>query len=189
MSINKTVSSFITFQPHPSANFTSQTFVEAIQPKESVDAIIFDCSLDLTYAQYCRSLEYAKRFPECDLIVGLTDSEIPFTKDIIMPGPGMMIEFLEKYSKKKGIVLGKPGDGLREYIKEVYNIKTPERYIFIGDNFITDIAFGKSLGFQTLHVLSGAHSYEDMMSAPDERRPNYYANSAADFIDFFKDLE
>lgn len=179
----------ICFQPHPSFNFTSPTFVEAIQPTEPVDAVVFDISLDLTYAQYCRSLQYAKTFPECDLIIGATDDEIPFTKDIIMPGFGKLIEFMQKYSQKKGVVLGKPGDGLRDYINEVYNITRPDRYIFFGDNLISDISFGKSLSFQTLLVLSGVSSYDDMMSTPEESRPNYYADSVADFIEFFQDLK
>lgn len=123
------------------------------------------------------------------MIIGATDHIVPLTKDVILPGLGSLIEFMEIYSGKKGVVLGKPGAGLQEYIREVYNISRPERYMFIGDNLQSDIAFGKVLGFQTLFVLSGSHSYEDMMNAPDEKRPNYYADSMADFIAFFRDFE
>lgn len=143
----------------------------------------------MTYAQYCKGLLYAKQYPDCDLIIGATDGDIPLTKDINLPGFKTLIEFMATYSGKKPIVLGKPGLGLQEYIIKEYNITNPSRYIFIGDNLSSDIEFGNALGFQTLFVLSGVHTYEDMMNAPDKSKPKYYANSIADFIEFFKDLE
>lgn len=146
-----------------------------------------DIDLDLTFAQYCRGLLYAKMYPDCDLIVGATDSVIPLVKNVIIPGPQPMIEYMEKYTGKKAIVLGKPGSELADHILELYNVKSPDRNLFIGDNLTTDIGFSKTMGFQTLFVLSGAHTFEDMMNAPDENKPNYYADSIADFIEFFKD--
>lgn len=151
--------------------------------------MIIDIDFDLTFAQYCKALLYGKRYPECDLIVGATDNLIPLADNVIVPGPLPMIEYFEKFTGKKAIVLGKPGQQLADYIKELYNIDSPEKNLFIGDNLLTDIGFSKSMGFQTLFVLSGADTFENMMNSPDENKPSYYANSVADFVKFFEDLE
>lgn len=127
-------------------------------------------------------------YPDCDLIVGATDNMIPLVKDVLIPGPHAMITYMERYTGKKSIVLGKPGEQLGDHILELYNIKFPERNLFFGDNLSADIGFAKSLGFQTLFVLTGAHTFEDMMNAPDENKPNYYADSVADFVEFFASL-
>ncbi|KAL5275988.1 hypothetical protein ACFFRR_001672 [Megaselia abdita] len=175
-------------KPDISKPFTMKTFAENVVPSNSIDAVIMDIDLDLTYARFCRGLLYAKMYPDCDLIVGATDNLIPIVQDVMIPGPHKMIEFMEKYSGKKAVVLGKPGEKLGDHVMELYNITVPERNLFIGDNLEADIGFGKSLGFQTLFVLTGAHTYEDMMNSPDENKPSYYADSIADFVKFFESL-
>lgn len=108
---------------------------------EPIDAVIIDVSLDLTYVQYCKALLYAKQYPDCDLIVGASDNNLPLVEDIIIPGPQALIDFMEQYSGKKAIMLGKPGAELRTHIRKLYNITKPERYLFIGDNLSADIGF------------------------------------------------
>lgn len=165
-----------------------QSFTQNIIPTAPVDAVVIDIDLDMSLAKFCRGLLHAKNYPDCDIIVGATDNKIPLSKDVVIPGTQVLMDYIEHYSGKKSIVLGKPGEQLGNHIMELYNISCPERSIFIGDNLSTDIGFANSLGFQTLFVLSGAHTYEDMMNAPDENKPNYFADSVGDFVKFFENL-
>lgn len=92
-------------------------------------------------------------------------------------------QFLIKHSKKEPVILAKPSKILADILKDRFAITDPKRCLFIGDSLKLDIAFGKSVGFQTLFVSSGVDTEEDMLNAPDESTPDYYTESVADIID------
>ena len=129
----------------------------------------------------------AKNYENCDLIFGARHQIIQITEDLWVPG--LFSYDIELYTNKKAVVLGKPGAELGDYLRTEFNDTKSERILFIGDNLEMDIAFGKSLGYQTLLVLTGASSYNDMINAPDEQRPDYYCDGTADFIQFFNELK
>lgn len=165
-----------------------QSFTESIIPSNPVDAVLIDIDLNLSLAKFCRALLHAKNNPDCDIIVGATDKKMPIAKDVLVPGVEELIDYMENYTGKKSIILGKPGEQLGHHIMDLFNISCPKRNLFIGDNLSTDIGFANSLGFQTLFVLSGVHSYEDMMKAKAENKPTYFADGVVDFIQFFEEL-
>lgn len=178
----------INFQPDKKDEFTLQSFTQSIIPSTPVDALIIDFDLELSLAKFCRGLLFANNFPDCDIIVGAADNKIPLAENVVIPGIEALIKYIEISSGKKSVILGKPGKELGNHIIKLYNISCPEKCLFIGDNLLMDIGFANSLGFQTLFVLSGAHSYEDMMKASNENKPDYFADSVGDLINFFEDL-
>uniref|UniRef100_T1GHW7 4-nitrophenylphosphatase n=1 Tax=Megaselia scalaris TaxID=36166 RepID=T1GHW7_MEGSC len=160
--------------PLKTEEFTLQSFTESIIPSNPVDAVLIDIDLNLSLAKFCRALLHAKNNPD--------------SKDVLVPGVEELIDYMENYTGKKSIILGKPGEQLGHHIMDLFNISCPKRNLFIGDNLSTDIGFANSLGFQTLFVLSGVHSYEDMMKAKAENKPTYFADGVVDFIQFFEEL-
>ena len=104
------------------------------------------------------------------------------------PGSAYFIKMLSELAERTPMVFGKPGKGLSEHIFQKFDIKNPERCLFIGDVLCQDIGFGNSMGFQTLLVLSGLTTSEKLKECILDYSPTYYADSMADFIIFFEDF-
>lgn len=109
----------------------------------------------------------------------------------IFIGPGYFSEVLEKAVGRKALTFSKPGESLAKHILNRFQIADPSRYLFIGDKLTQDVAFGSQCGFQKLLVLTGGCTKEQLFSdhLPVEQVPDYYADSLADFIKFFDDIE
>lgn len=75
-------------------------------------------------------------------------------------------------------------------MKREFKVNEPKRVLLIGDILETDIVFGKMGGFQTMLVLTGCTKKEDMEVITNENeKPDYYADSVADFIEFFESIK
>lgn len=109
----------------------------------------------------------------------------------IFIGPGYFSEVLEKAVGRKALTFSKPGKSLAQHILSRFQIADPSRYLFIGDKLTQDVAFGSQCGFQKLLVFTGGCTKEQLFSdqLPVEQVPDYYADSLADFIKFFDDIE
>ena len=89
---------------------------------------------------------------------------------------------MEDSAQRKACILGKPGKELADYLKSRYKIANPKRALLIGDSLNSDVKFGKMCGFQTMIVLSGGTTVEDLQQQlPAEQLPDYVAESLADF--------
>jgi len=64
-------------------------------------------------------------------------------------------------------------------MSEKFDIKSTDS-IMIGDRLSTDIAFGNDAGMDTLFVLSGVNTLDDMNES--SVKPTYYTNSVADLL-------
>ncbi|XP_065364365.1 uncharacterized protein LOC135957525 [Calliphora vicina] len=159
-----------------------------IKPTDQVAAVIFDIHVNMTFIELALAQQYLMN-KNCQLIVGAYDDSIPMSKNFSTLGPAGVINILAKTCHKEIQLFGKPGDLLGQYLLQHFQISQPKRVVFVGDNLDMDIKFGLKLGFQTLFVLSGAHSMEDMLGKPLESQPDYYADSMGDFLEFFNDLK
>lgn len=101
-------------------------------------------------------------------------------------GPGAFINVVEQISKRKPIVLGKPGQVFSDFLKErCGDVNDPKRVLFIGDTLGTDVKFGKISGYQTLVVLTGLTTRDDLVEElPEDETPDYYIDSIADLYNF-----
>ncbi|XP_005188744.2 uncharacterized protein LOC101887593 [Musca domestica] len=147
-----------------------------------VDYVLADVNTSWGYIHMVKAVEYLKD-SNCQLLFGAMDQVIPLDASHSMPGYIDFYNFLLKYSNKQPIVLGKPSLLLADILKERFNITQANRCLFIGDSLKMDINFGKNVGFQTLFVLSGGNTKEDMLNAPECNTPDYYAESVRDFMD------
>lgn len=168
-------------------DWTFQLLSKSLQPVEPVGAVIFDLSLNLSYATLVHAQQHLKNNPNTDFIVGATDENAPVTKELVVIGPAGFIQLLKENTGKDPIILGKPGPLLGKFLKEHFQIEDPKRAIFFGDALVQDIKFGISCGFQTLLMLSGATTKEQMLALPEDQKPDYYANNIEDLMKLFID--
>lgn len=168
---------------------TSATLVEKLVIEQPVEAVLFDIHLDMSYVELAKAIRHLQQNPDCLLIVGGDDVIMPLAKDLKVAGFYDFLEHVKRYTNREAIYLGKPSPLLGDMLKAKYEIEKPERCIFVGDMLVQDIQFGKACGFQTLFVLSGSLTKDDMIAAPPEAQPDYYANSLADFIQLFQNLK
>uniref|UniRef100_T1GH36 Uncharacterized protein n=1 Tax=Megaselia scalaris TaxID=36166 RepID=T1GH36_MEGSC len=82
-------------KPDETERFTLQTFTQNIIPTAPVDAVIIDIDLDMSLAKFCRGLLHAKNYPDCDIIVGATDNKIPLSKDVVIPGTQVLMDYID----------------------------------------------------------------------------------------------
>lgn len=143
-------------------------------------AVVIDVDFNLSSPKLLRAHMYLRR-PECLLLVGATDRLLPVAKDVNIIGPGPFSSILVEASGKPALTLGKPGRQLGELLIQHYAISQPSRALMIGDMLAQDVSFGRQCGFQTLLVLSGGCTLEQLQAETDpDRIPDYYADSVAD---------
>ncbi|XP_055680892.1 uncharacterized protein LOC129788675 [Lutzomyia longipalpis] len=159
-----------------------QNLVDVVKDHLPVEFVITYFNFNYSYPQLLRAEMYL-RDPGCQLIVGVTEERMPLMPDLEFIGPAFFIKpLIESLSpEKKPIVLGKPGDALGGILMHQYGIENPKRVLFVGDIPESDVQFAHKSGFQSLLVLTGATSKEQMMNLDEGRLiPDYYADSIAD---------
>ncbi|SPP88733.1 pyridoxal phosphate phosphatase [Drosophila guanche] len=156
------------------------SLAKTIFDRQPVRAVIIDVDFNLTSPKLLRAHMYL-RHPECLLIGGATDRLLPVAKGVNIIGPGPFASILVEASGQQALTLGKPGRELGELLIKRLKISEPHRVLMVGDMLAQDIRFGRQCGFQTLLVLSGGCSLEQLQAetSPD-LVPDYYADTVAD---------
>lgn len=96
-----------------------------------------------------------------------------------VPGAGSMNAAITTASETKPITTGKPNPVSINILceKEGFDKK---KCLMIGDSFYTDIPFGRNAGIDTLFVLSGVTTKEEMqnyLTQESMAKPTYYAEN------------
>jgi ribonucleotide monophosphatase NagD (HAD superfamily) len=104
------------------------------------------------------------------------DMTIP-TPTGVAPGNGTVITALgETVNRTPTLVAGKPQVPLMQQSIDRTNAKRP---LVVGDRLDTDIHGANNVGIDSLLVLSGVTTIEEILSAPIELRPSYLAWDAS----------
>ncbi|KAH8387591.1 hypothetical protein KR093_008073, partial [Drosophila rubida] len=170
-------------------HLTSATLVDHLAIEQPVDAVLFDIHLDMSYVELAKAIRHLQNNENCELIAGGSDVIMPLADNLNVAGFYDFLQHVKRYTNREATFLGKPSPILGDMLKSMYNITQPERCIFVGDMLVQDVQFGKSCGFQSLLVLSGSLTIEDMHAAPPEQQPDYYADSLADFVQLLKNVQ
>ncbi|XP_004524881.1 phosphoglycolate phosphatase 2 [Ceratitis capitata] len=166
---------------------TTATLPEITEPKEKVGAVLFDINMDLNYTQMVAGTRYLAD-KDCQFLAGGTDWLLPMTPNLTVPGFCDFLETIQRFTKRPATILSKPSLLLGEIVKDIYQLKDPKRCLFVGDSLTHDIRFGLGCGFQTLLVLSGSTPIEEMLAAPVEDQPHYYADGISDFLKLYENI-
>lgn len=106
-------------------------------------------------------------------IVTNPDLNIP-TERGLLPGAGSIQAFLEAATRVKATVIGKPEAVIMDKALKRLDV-TRQEALMVGDNYLTDILAGINNGIDSLLVLTGFTTKEEVPSLP--KAPTYVLNS------------
>eukprot|EP00099_Drosophila_melanogaster_P016370 NP_570021.2 uncharacterized protein Dmel_CG2680 [Drosophila melanogaster] len=170
-------------------HLTAASLVDHLAIEKPVGAVLFDIHLDLSYVELAKAIRHLQENDDCQLIAGGSDVIMPLAENLNVAGFFDFLEHVKRYTQREATFLGKPSPILGEMFGEMFEIRDCKRCIFIGDTLVQDVQFGKACGFQSLLVLSGCLTKEDMLNAPVEAQPDYYADSLADFTQLLENIQ
>ena len=145
--------------------------------KENPDVVLQSLDIKLDY----HKLETATLAIRdgATFIVTNIDSNIPNEKGLC-PGSGSTTAFLKCSTGKEPVIIGKPSsiimEGAIRHLNNqlISNGKPPltkEEIVMVGDNYTTDIMAGINVGMDTLMVLTGFSTREDLLTV--DKQPTH----------------
>jgi 4-nitrophenyl phosphatase len=141
--------------------FAGTTFHAVQYEEEQPDAVVIGLDLGFTYDKLKAGHEALQRGAR--FIATNADTTLP-TETGLVPGAGSIIAALAAASGETPIVIGKPETPLLEMAMARMGT-LPAETVMIGDRLDTDILAGKRAGTQTVLVLTGVSTREDLATA------------------------
>ena len=99
------------------------------------------------------------------------------SEDGIVPANGAMAALIEKATGKQAFFVGKPNPLMMRTALNHFDMHSEQSYM-VGDRMDTDVLSGISAGMETILVLSGSTSAQDIDKYP--YRPKYIRDSVAE---------
>lgn len=90
----------------------------------------------------------------------------------VAPGHGVLVETIQRFSGVTPVVAGKPR---RPLLDETVRRTGARRPLMVGDRLDTDIEGARNAEIDSLLVLTGVTGLEELVAAPERRRPTYLA--------------
>ncbi len=132
-----------TFYPICSKKIEKKLLEKGLEIKEGGEFVIASFTREVSYEKIRKaSLSIIKG---AEFVATNTDRFFP-TKDGMAPGAGWVVGALSFVTQKSPFILGKPS----KFLVELFKSFNYEDYIVVGDNYETDIKFGKELGAKTI---------------------------------------
>jgi len=167
--------------------YTKDRFIMDMDLSQKPFAVV--CSFDshISYPKIMRAVNYLKN-PHIPFMVTNQDITYPGPNpDIIYPDAGTMSTIISAVSGRTPTVMGKPNRATWDYIFDRLEGRVnPKTTLMIGDRCDTDIQFGNDHGLDTLMVLSGINTLEDIEKFQFEGKikliPKYVVVSVKDLL-------
>ena len=150
--------------------------VKEYQKGAKVDAVVAGFSTELTYKELqdgCLFLETN----DCLFIATNGDWRCPIEDGLYIPDCGGMCEWIFRCTGKKATVLGKPNPEIIYYLAKQFNVSLDD-VLVVGDRLYTDIQVAMNAKVDSLAVLSGESSLEDINNYPE--KPTFILDSIKD---------
>ncbi|NYZ77377.1 HAD-IIA family hydrolase [Candidatus Micrarchaeota archaeon] len=129
-----------------------------------------------------RTIDYDKIAVSCNAIrngavfIATNEDALFPVEDGYLPGAGAMVAAVERCTRVKPFVIGKPGPYFAELIIRENKLGKKEMLI-VGDMLETDVKFAKNTGIKSVLVLTGMTKRKDLKNAAE--RPDYVLHSIA----------
>ncbi len=130
--------------------------------KSKVDAVVVGYDNEVTFEEF---KEATLLIQAGAIFIGTNpDTNIP-TEEGLVPGNGALLAFLEASTGVEARIMGKPEATMMEGALRKLALEK-EEVLMVGDNYTTDIQAGIKNGLDTLLVLTGFTSAEELADLP-----------------------
>ncbi len=158
------------------------TLIDKYDSHLPVEAIVAGFSTELVYEELKGACLYLQT-KEIPFIATNGDYRCPIEDGLYIPDCGGMCEWIYRCTGKRARVLGKPNPEIIDYLARQFNV-TKDEVMVVGDRLYTDILVGVNAGVDSLCVLSGESSLEDVQNY--EHKPTYILDSIKDLPDLLE---
>ncbi len=152
------------------------SIVDRYASELSVDAVVTGFSTELVYKELRDACLYLET-RDIPFIATNGDYRCPIEGGLYIPDCGGMCEWIYLCTGKRAKVLGKPNPEIIDYLMEQFKVNKSETMV-VGDRLYTDILVGVNAGVDSVCVLSGESSQNDIDNY--EHKPTYILKSIKD---------
>lgn len=156
--------------------------ISRYNPSQKVDAVVTGFSTELTYDELKDACLYLQT-RDIPFIATNGDFRCPIEDGLYIPDNGGMCEWIRLCTGKKATVMGKPNPEIIYYLAKQFSVNK-EDILVVGDRLYTDILVGVNAGVDSLCVLSGESTLEDVQNY--EHKPTYILDSIKSLPDLLK---
>ena len=146
--------------------------------KPDMDFVLVGFDTELNYDKIVGACWYISRGYE--YIATNCDMRCPVLDNKFIPDCGAINGMLEAATGRKPIYLGKPDRFLVDYVREKWNLNCDE-IATVGDRLYTDIAVGINAGVDSICVLTGEATPDEINAT--EFKPTYVFDSIKDLYE------
>lgn len=138
------------------------TIVPVSYRMPDIDFVLVGFDTELNYEKIVGACWYISR--GYDYIATNCDARCPVLDNKFIPDCGAINLMLEVATERKPLYLGKPDSFLVDYVMQKWDLR-PEEIVVVGDRLYTDIAVGVNAGVDSICVLTGETTKEDIRNA------------------------
>lgn len=143
----------------------------------NLDAVVIGLDSELRYDKLTKACEILTHEPNITYIGANPDMVYPVEDNVFYPDCGSICKLLSYAVGREPKFLGKPYAEILDFCLETKNV-SKEDTVIIGDRLYTDIACGYNNGCDTILVLTGEATAEDVKTT--EFKPTVVLNSVKD---------
>ena len=158
--------------------------VENYSEITKIDAVLAGFSTELVYQELRDACLYLET-RDVPFFATNGDYRCPIEDGLYIPDCGGMIEWMRLVTNKKARVMGKPDPEVIYTLAKMCNVDLKD-VLVIGDRIYTDILVGVNAKVDSVMVLSGETTLEEMEKYP--YRPTYILNSIKELPELLKKI-
>ena len=142
------------------------SLIKEYKKEQIIDAVIAGFSTELTYKELQDGCLYLQT-QDCLFIATNGDWRCPIEDGLYIPDCGGMCEWIYHCTGKRATVMGKPNPEIITYLAEQFHVSLDE-VLAVGDRLYTDIQVAVNAKVDSVAVLSGESSLEDINNYPEK---------------------
>ena len=150
--------------------------VDQFDKNNQIDAVVAGFSTELVYVEIRDACLYLQN-QDIPFLATNGDFRCPIKDGLFIPDCGSMCEVIKLCTGKSPLFLGKPNPEIIDFIGERYGA-TKEEMMVVGDRLYTDILIGVNAGIDSVCVLTGEATKEDIEKS--DYKPTYVLDSVKD---------
>eukprot|EP01069_Polyplicarium_translucidae_P010284 Polyplicarium_translucidae@DN3369_c0_g1_i12.p1 len=159
--------------------FKTQEELNELDVDTSIGAVVVGFDPAMNYFKLAYASLVLRHNPDALFIATNADRNFPAGK-WALPGTGCWVAAVEAASGRQALIVAKPAPYIVDDILEQHPNLEREKLCMVGDNLLTDIAFGRKNGLGTMLVETGIHRQSDVDRTDKSERPDHVVPSVAD---------